>query len=54
MESAYAVMVSTVEHVREKISNEKSINAVIVKPDTYNDILGERNYNNQEALILFV
>ena len=44
MESAYAVMVSTVEHVR-KISNEKSINAVIVKPDTYNDILGERNCN---------
>lgn len=51
MESAYAVMVSTVEHVR-KISNEKSINAVIVKPDTYNDILGERNYNNQESINL--
>ena len=51
MESAYAVMVSTVEHV-SKISNEKSINAVIVKPDTYNDILGERNYNNQESINL--
>ncbi len=51
MSSALSAMNTVVEHVN-KMRDEKGINAVIVKPDTYNDILGERNYANQENINL--
>jgi len=51
MSSALNAMNAIIAHVN-KMRDEKGIKAVIVKPDTYNDILGERSYANQENINL--
>jgi hypothetical protein len=51
MTKAYQVMDNAVNYARQ-IQNEKGIHAVIVKPNTYNDIFGTRLYSNQENMNL--